>query len=68
MRDAALVCRSQARGAGAEDAADQFVRQFRRGDVEDSGDQAVGDQALHRFAAVARRVEDEDFVPVTVAA
>ena len=60
--DAALAGGGQAGGAGGQDAADQFVGQFRGGDVEHSGNQAIGDQALHRFAAVAGGVEYEHFI------
>ena len=52
----------EALGAGGEDAADEFVGPLRGRDVEHTGDQAAGDERLHRAAAVAGRGEDEDFV------
>ena len=46
-------------GPGREDSADQFVGQLGRGDVQDPGDHALGDQRLHRLSSVARGVEDQ---------
>ena len=48
--------------SGGQHAADQVVGQLRRRQVEDAGDQPGLDQALHRPAAGAGRVEDEHLV------
>ena len=47
---------------GAEHAADELVAQLGRGDVEHAGDEAAGDQRLHRAPAGAGGVEDQHLV------
>ena len=62
LRHAAQSRGRQAVRPGAQDAADQFVRQFGGGDVEHAANQAIVDERFHRLAAGAGGVEDEHFV------
>ncbi len=62
LRDRAPGGGAVAIGAGAQDAADHLVAPLGGGDVEDALDEAAVDERLHRPAAGAGGVEDQDVV------
>ena len=62
LRHSHRTRRLQAMRPGREDAADELVRELRRGGVEHAGEVAGACQRLHRLAAGAGRVEHEHLV------
>ncbi len=61
---AAQACRRQAVAAGAQNAADLFIRQLGGGDVEHTTNQPVGDEGFHRHAPGAGSMKNQHFVAI----